>query len=236
MQCSAGGFLCFEKRMRKDAARSKARGVSPGVGNDNAQHRRGERKPLKSLLISITLLAAGVIATFASPSTSPQLASIERKLNHLESNARLARPDQRPTILTENEINAYIASDQITLPDGVESVTLQGEPGVITGHARVDFDRVRAGIHSSNPLLAVFTGIHDVEVITHAHGIGHQGYVHVDSVSLDGIEVPRFALELFVEKYIQPRVPGVGMDSVFVLPDKIDMAVVGHHTLTLTQK
>jgi len=169
-------------------------------------------------------------------SNSPEVASMVRKLNHIEANSLRARPDQTATVLSEQEINAYLASDQLTLPDGVESVTLEGQAGVVTGRARVDFDRVRAGIHSSNPLLAVFTGIHEVEVITHAHGIGHKGYVHVDSVSLDGIEVPRFALELFLEKYIQPRVPQAGMDSVFDLPDKIDVAIVGQHSLTVTQK
>ena len=190
-----------------------------------------------ALLCPIALLAGCLLAGAETPrSTSPELASIERKLDHIQTNARRARPDQTPTVLSEPEINAYLASDQLTLPDGVESVTLEGEAGVVTGHARVDFDRVRAGIHSSNPLLAVFTGVHEVEVITHAHGIGHKGYVHVDSVSLDGVEVPRFALELFVEKYIQPRVPQVGMDSIFELPNKIDVAIVGQHTLALTQK
>jgi len=193
---------------------------------------------LKSfLLCSRALLACCLLAGAATArSTSSELASIERKLDHIETNSRRARPDQTPTVLSEQEINAYLASDQLTLPDGVESVTLEGKAGVVTGHARIDFDRVRAGIHSSNPLLAVFTGIHEVEVITHAHGIGHKGYVHVDSVSLDGVEVPRFALELFVEKYIQPRVPQVGMDSIFELPNKIDVAIVGQHTLALTQK
>jgi hypothetical protein len=190
-----------------------------------------------ALIFPVALLACSFIAraTTAS-STSPEVAGVERKLNHIEANSRLAHPDQSPTILTEQEINAYLASDQITFPDGVESVTLEGQAGIITGHARIDFDRVRAGIHSSNPLLAVFTGVHQVEVITHAHGSGHKGYVHVDSVSLDGIEVPQFALELFVEKYIQPRVPEAGMDSIFALPDKIDVATVGEHTLTMTQK
>jgi hypothetical protein len=169
-------------------------------------------------------------------SSSPELTSMERKLNQIEANSRLLHPDQNPTLLSEDEINAYIASDQVTLPDGVESVVLHGQPGIVTGHARVDFDRVRAGIHSSNPLLAVFAGVHDVEVVTHAHGAGHRGYVHVDSVSLDGVEVPRFALELFVQKYVQTQVPQAGMDSVFDLPYKIDLAIVGRHSLTLTQK
>lgn len=185
----------------------------------------------------MALLAGCYLAGAATPrSASPELASLERKLDHIDANARRARPDQTPTVLREQEINAFLASDQVNLPEGVESVTLEGQAGAITGHARVDFDRVRAGIHSSNPLLSVFTGVHEVEVVTHAHGIGHKGYVHVDSVSLDGIEVPRFALELFVEKYIQPRVPQVGIDSIFDLPDKIDLAIVGQHTLVLTQK
>jgi len=115
-------------------------------------------------------------------------------------------------------------------------VRLQAEPGIINGTARVDFDRVREGAHSTNPLLSIFSGVHEVLVATHAHGAGGQGYVHVDSVSLDGIEVPKFVLELFVEKYLQPKYPQIGIDSRFALPDRIDTATVGQHQITLTQK
>jgi hypothetical protein len=72
--------------------------------------------------------------------------------------------------------------------------------------------------------------------MTHAHGEGRRGYVHVDSVSLDNIEVPRFVLQLFVEKYLQPKYPQIGLDSQFALPDLIDSATVGQHQLTVTQK
>jgi len=138
--------------------------------------------------------------------------------------------------MTEAEINAYLASDEVQFPAGVESVHLTGSPGAISGTAKVDFDKVRAGIHSSNPLLSIFSGIHNVEAEAHAYGRGGQGYVHVDSVSLDGIEVPEFVLRLFVEKYIQPRNPNIGIDSQFKLPDRIDSAVVGQHQVTLVQK
>jgi hypothetical protein len=72
--------------------------------------------------------------------------------------------------------------------------------------------------------------------MTHAYGKAGRGYVHVDSVSIDGIEVPQFALQLFVDKYIKPKYPNVGIDSEFALPDRIDTAVVGLHKVTLTQK
>jgi len=161
---------------------------------------------------------------------------MEQKLLHLEANARLPRPDQAPTVFREQEVNAYLDSDEIELPAGVQSVKLAGTPGVITGETKVDFDRVRGGIHSSNPLLSIFSGVHDVVVVAHAHGAGGQGYVHVDSVSLDGVEIPEFVLELFVEKYLQPKNPQIGLDSEFALPDRIDTATVGLHKLIVTQK
>jgi len=167
---------------------------------------------------------------------SREVSKPQRKIQHIEANARSPHPDSAPTVLTEQEVNAYLASDKIQLPAGVQSVKLEGHPGIINGTARVDFDRVREGAHASNPLLSIFSGVHEVAVTTHAHGANGQGYVHVDSVSLDGIEVPNFALQLFVEKYLQPRYPQIGIDSRFNLPDRIVQATVGEHQITIIQK
>jgi hypothetical protein len=184
--------------------------------------------------ILVTLAMSLVSA--AATSDSRDLASIERKLDHLAANGRSPHPIPTPTVFTEPEVNAYLASDEVQLPLGVEAVKLEGEAGVITGNAHVDFDRVREGIHSSNPLLSMFTGIHDVVVVVHAHGENRIGYVHVDSVSLDGIQVPGLVLELFVEKFLTPKHPEIGIDSQFPLPDRIASATVGNHALTLIQK
>jgi hypothetical protein len=161
---------------------------------------------------------------------------MEQKLHHLDANARAPHPDQTPTTLTEQEANAYFASGKVKLPAGVQSLKLAAEPGIVTGNAQVDFDRIREGTHSSNPLLSMFSGVHEVVVVARAHGAGGQGYVHVDSVALDGVEIPQFALELFVEKFLTPKYPQIGLDSQFTLPDRIDTAVVGLHKLTVTQK
>ena len=82
---------------------------------------------------------------------------MEQKLHHLDANASLAHPDQTPTTLTEAEANAYLASDKVKLPVGVQSLKLQGAPGTITGDAQVDFDRIREG----DPLLSIFGGLHE---------------------------------------------------------------------------
>jgi len=191
---------------------------------------------VKALILCTTILLLGSSASPARTSRSSDVASAEQKLRHIEANGQAARPDQTPTIFSELEINSYLASDNVILPEGVQSVKLVGEPGIITGTARVDFDRIREGTGSSNPLLSIFSGVHDVVVVAHAYGAGRQGYVHVDSVSLDGVEIPRFVLQLFVEKYLQPKYPELGLDSRFSLPDRLDTATVGPHKLTVTQK
>lgn len=189
----------------------------------------------RSQILLLTLLAA-FAAFAASNKISPELASMNRKIAHLEANSRTAHPSPAPTVMSEAEINAYLASDEVQYPAGVKSVHLTGSQRTVSGTAKVDFDQVRAGIHSSNPLLSIFSGVHNVDVDAHAYGRGGQGYVHVDSVSLDGIEVPQFVLQLFIEKYIQPKHPELGIDSRFKLPDRIDSAVVGQHQVTLVQK
>ena len=191
---------------------------------------------MKPSVLLVSLIFVVSLAWATKPAPSKNSAAMQQKISRIESNARSAHPDQTPTTFTEQEVNAYLASDNIVLPTGVQSVKLQGTPGVITGTAQVDFDQVREGTHSSNPLLSIFTGLHEVVVVAHAHGAGHTGYVHVDSVSLDGVEVPHFVLELFVDKFLTPKYPQIGIDSQFALPDRIDTATVGEHVMTVTQK
>ncbi|HYL91992.1 MAG TPA: hypothetical protein VEW69_02430, partial [Alphaproteobacteria bacterium] len=134
------------------------------------------------------------------------------------------------------EVNDYIAAGRLRLPAGVKHLTLRGTSGVVMAVLTVDFDEIRAGKNSSNPLLALFSGIHTANVEADASGSDGRGKVHVRSVSIDGTVVPNFALEIFVQKFITPKYPDVGIDSVFNLPDRIDTATVGYHKLVVTQK
>ena len=191
-------------------------------------------RPWRAALIA-SLFLIFVTAAF-SASDSALVTSAERKLQHIQDNGKRQRPDPTPTQLSEQEINAYVASGRLQLPAGVKSVRFQGTPNLITATARVDFDQVRAGRGSSNPLLSLFSGVHEIVVVAQARGVNHQGRVDVQSVSLDGTQIPRFILELFIEKYLQPKYPGIGMSSQFPLANKVDTATVGQHNLTVIQK
>jgi hypothetical protein len=164
------------------------------------------------------------------------VAALEKKVQHLQSNADRKPPDSTPTEFSEAEINAYFASGNIDLPAGVQSVALQEQPGIVIGTSRVDFDQLKAGKNSYNPLLSVFSGMHDVIVTAHAYGAHGEGFVHVDSVSIDGVEVPQFVLELFVQKYLKQKYPNVGIDSRFALPARVDTATVGLHKVAVIQQ
>jgi hypothetical protein len=181
-----------------------------------------------------------VCALFIPPApaqTAPgPVAGFDRKLQHLQNNAAQAHPDPSPTEFTEQEINAYLASGKVELPAGVRSVVLQEQPGIIVGTSQVDFDQLKAGKNSYNPLLSMFSGVHEVVVTAHAYGAKREGMVHVDSVSLDGVEIPQFVLELFVEKYLKPKYPNIGIDSRFALPARVESATVGLHRVTAIQK
>jgi hypothetical protein len=190
-------------------------------------------------LVLILLGPLCLILPLTCVSTSTVAASsgdMQGKLQHIESNGRLTHPDQSPTTFTEQEINAYLSSGAVKFPSGVRSLNLQEQSGIAIGGSQIDFDQLKAGINSSNPLLSVFSGVHDVIVNANAHGSGGKGFVHVNSVSLDGVQVPKFVLQLFVDKYLAPKYPQVGLDSEFDMPARIDTAVIGSHNLTITQK
>jgi hypothetical protein len=163
-------------------------------------------------------------------------ASMQGKLDHIKQNGERSTPDQTPTVITEEEVNDYIASGRIVLPQGVKKLSMEGRTGVVTAFLNVDFDEIRAGQKSSNPMLSVFSGQHDVRVEADAAGSGGEGRVNVREVSIDGFTVPRMALEYFASKYIMPKYPNIGLDSKFQLSNRIDTATVGYHKLTVTQK
>jgi hypothetical protein len=196
-------------------------------------------KACGAFLFAVTIWSLLVPPSLAQTRSVPnpaRVASFQRKLQHLQSNGAQPHPDPSPMELLEQEINAYFASGNVELPAGVRSVVFQEQPGMIIGTARVDFDQLKAGKNSYNPLLSIFSGLHDVVVTSHAYGAKGEGLVHVDSVSLDGVDVPQFVLELFVEKYLKPKYPDIGMDSRFALPARVDSAVIGLHKVTLTQQ
>lgn len=193
------------------------------------------------LCISTTLFSAQTTATRPPASATEAMyhaatQSADAKFHHIVVNGASSHPDQTPTVITEREINAYLSSGKVPLPKGVSQLRVSGANGAATANALVDFDKVTEGKRSSSPLMGLFSGVHQVEVAFHGRGENGQGFVHIDSVSIDGIGIPRIALEYFVSHYITSKYPNLGLDSRFTLPDRINSASIGDHELSIVQK
>lgn len=202
------------------------------------------RRLFSLALLLVLALAAVQISGQTQPAASkPVSASTQaaadgmvKKLAYIQQNGNKAQPAQSPTILNENEINAYFAAGRVKVPAGLQQIRFGLAPGQITSNLVVDFDELTAGRRSQNPLLGLFTGTHNVQVLAHGDASGGMAHAHIDSASLDGTEIPRFLLEMFVDRLLKPKYPQASLDPTFKLPSRVDMVTIGQHKATVTQK
>jgi hypothetical protein len=188
---------------------------------------------------ALLLLLSAILSAAQLPqhdSHGPEFLAMQQKLEYLRHNGAKPKPDPKPTYLTEREANAYFNEGGVKLPKGVSNVRLTSQPGILEAHAQVDFEAIMQRNGSTNPLLELFSGAHDVHVITQARGSGGTGTIRVQSAYLDGIEIPQMALQFFAQRYITQKYPHVGVTSTFKLPLRIDSAVVEAGRVVLIQK
>jgi hypothetical protein len=193
---------------------------------------------MRTLGLILLLTIATAAQTAPRRAANPFADSMERKLQYVDQNSRRPQPDPAPTVLSEQEVNAWFASPYAKLPKGVRSLRLIGVNGEVTANASIDFDAVKEGRGGGgfNPLMSMFSGTHDVQVVATAQAQNGEAQVHVQSASIDDVNIPRLALQFFVDHYLKPKYPNVGLDSTFRPGYRVDSASVGRHQLTVIQK
>lgn len=187
----------------------------------------------------IVVLCSSLSLSLQAPSGkrfTPAAQSFQDKLDFLERNAKSNPIQRKPTQISADEVNSWFREGGYKLPHGVEKVVFHSQPDLIAADATVDFDAVKEGKRNLNPLLSMFTGVHEVQVTASGSADSGTGHVNIQSVSIDGVGVPRLALELFVDKYIKPKYPDVGLENEFKMPDRIDTATLGNDSALLTQR
>jgi len=173
------------------------------------------------------ILSAAALLFAAAGTANEKLADqFAVRLHHIQQNGMSATPDNAPTVLPDDEGNAYFAAGRVKLPASVQQLRYSTTPGSVNAIARIDFDVLTQNSTSNNPLLSLFSGVHDVRVIADASAQNGTATVAAQSVEIDGIPVPRMALEYFVKKYLTSKFPNVGMTSHFKLPSRVDSAKV----------
>jgi hypothetical protein len=192
-------------------------------------------------LIAVVLTAPALRAAQSAGSETSRMQiaaadAMQRKVDFIKSNAEAATIDQRPTIFSQTEINAYFAEHRVRTPDGVKAVRFVLTQRQVTAYARIDFDKITASARSQHPLLAIFSGTHDVEVVADASGSGGRTRVNVRTVMLDGVSIPRIALQMFIEKWVNPKYPTIRLDGDYKLPARMDTVTIEERRGVVTQK
>jgi hypothetical protein len=158
-------------------------------------------------------------------------------VDFIKANAARPQPAQTPALFSQEEINAYFSERRLKIPDGVQRVTFDLQPDQVTALTRVDFEKLRQSRPSMNPLLSIFDGVHDCQVVAHAESAGPgRVRVRVESVNIDGMNVPRMALQMFVNHYVKPKYPNVDLDAEYKLPTRIDTATIKTQQGVIVQK
>src|SRR3954469_18526579 len=196
----------------------------------------GKRFVLRQSLFWITFCTTAFLFAASGPANEKLADQFAVRLHHIQQNGLSPTPDTAPTVLPDEEGNAYFTAGRVKLPSSVQQLRYSTTPGTVNAVARIDFDTLTQNSTSSNPLLSLFSGVHDVRVIADASAQSGTATVTAQSVEIDGIAVPRMALEYFVKKYLTSRFPNVGMTSHLKLPSKVDSATVGQAQVTVHQR
>lgn len=182
------------------------------------------------------LLLAGIAIAQKGAQHSAEYLSADKKIAAMTAFEANPVKGGLVTALTDDEMNAYFAEGGVKWSDGLSDVRISDQPAVINGTAQVDFDKITAKSRSNSPLMMLFTGVHTVRVTAQAAAVKGRASIKVQTVSLDGLEIPRAALEFFVEKYLQPKYPEADLDTVIGMPNQIDSAIVGDRQITFAQR
>ncbi len=187
--------------------------------------------------LALLILAAFALLAQAARHT-PAYLSMDKKIAVIETNSSNPPAQPQTTTITQDELNAYLTEGGITVPKGLSNVKVEFSPGTVHASSQVDFDQLSEGHNGGgNPIFsALFSGTHDVEADGQASGTNGQGTVTIETVKLDGVPIPKSALQYLIQHYVKPKYPNAGITSTFNLPEKIETATVQQSQVALTQK
>lgn len=174
-------------------------------------------------------LAGGLAAATAAPApVSRQQADVfQQKLDKIVKQADTRSDRERPTEITEVEVNSYLAfkaGDQ--LPVGVTEPSIGIlERGRLSGRAVVDLDVIRQKKSSGGWFdpTSYLTGTLPLTATGVLRTSDGQGRFQLESAAVSGIPIPKSFLQEIVSYYTRTAADpnGIGIDDAFDLPAEI---------------
>src|SRR5204862_7947675 len=92
---------------------------------------------------SLLLVLSTAAFLFAAGTANDKLADqFAARLRHIQQNGLSATPDPAPTVLPDDEGNAYFAAGRVKLPASVQQLRYSTTPDTVNAVACIDFDAV----------------------------------------------------------------------------------------------
>jgi hypothetical protein len=179
-------------------------------------------------LLAVALAGGLAVATAASAPVSRQQAEVfQQKLDKIVKQGETRSDRERPTEITEVEVNSYLAfkaGDQ--LPVGVTEPSIGIlERGRLSGRAVVDLDVIRKKKSSGGWLdpTSYLTGTLPLTATGVLRTMDGQGRFQLESAAVSGIPIPKSFLQEIVSYYTRSASDpdGIGIDDAFDLPAEI---------------
>lgn len=88
----------------------------------------------------------------------------------------------------------------------------------------MDFDKVKEALTTPlDPVLSyLLQGVHTIGVEGTLSGSEGVGQFYLETVTLDGVTLPRFVVDLLIQRFVKSRYPSVAIDRPFSLPFSIE--------------
>lgn len=182
----------------------------------------------------LALAFIGMLPLFAATQGSGPGSVAGLSRNAAESAATKMRQIQEASLagrsfgvvrIGEVEANSYLQYELAAdFPPGVSKARLQLQPERPQASAEVDFDKLKAASRNPpNPLVDYFVqGVHTIGVEGTLAGAGGTAEFHLETVTLDGITMPRFVVDYLIDHYVKTHYPGVAIDRPFQMGFSID--------------
>jgi len=152
---------------------------------------------------------------------------LRQKMDAINAYAQQPAAGSHRTVLTQNELNAFLAYDaHDQLPKGVLDpvITIVGT-GRLSGRALVDLDAVRGQYKPTTMLdpANLLTGRVPVTAVGLLKTANGTGRFELESATLSGVPIPKTLLQQVVNYYSRsPQNPsGISLDTPFPLPARI---------------
>ena len=138
--------------------------------------------------------------------------------------------------ISEAEANSYLQYEMLPyFPPGVSRVRLKFHPARPQGSAQVDFGKLKEAFgDQENPLIDfLLQGVHTLGADGKFSSSGGIARFELETVTLDGVALPRMVVDFLIERYLKPSYPEVSIDRPFRLPFSIDKMSVEEGSFVL---